>query len=154
MIDYRLSNVAAPTDAEQDFFREFLASNGGESDDCLAVILKRAMMAVQDWEDRTLLAGTATIVATGREDGDEPVLLYGTPDEIQSVTGPDGSALEYSLIGKTLLPSCRTPALTIVYTTKVDDTDLDALMPKVARYGAALYDGEDAPTLARILQER
>ena len=32
--------------------------------------------------------------------------------------------------------------------------DLDALMPKVARYGAALYDGEDAPTLARILQER
>jgi hypothetical protein len=34
------------------------------------------------------------------------------------------------------------------------DADLADLMPKVYRYGAALYDGEDSPALAKILQER
>lgn len=154
MIDYRITQIADPTAEQLAGFKAFIAANGAETDAFLLSILKRAMMAVQDWEDRTLLAGTATIVASGRENGGEPVLLYGTPDEVESVTGADGNALEYSLVGRFLLPSYRAAALTITYTTAPTDADLADLMPKVYRYGAALYDGEDSPALAKILQER
>lgn len=154
MIDYRITQIADPTAEQLAGFKAFIAANGAETDAFLLSILKRAMMAVQDWEDRTLLAGTATIVASGRENGGEPVLLYGTPDEVESVTGADGNALEYSLVGRFLLPSYRAAALTITYTTAPTDADLADLMPKVYRYGAALYDGEGSPALAKILQER
>lgn len=154
MIDYRITQIADPTAAQLAGFKAFIAANGAETDAFLLSILKRAMMAVQDWEDRTLLAGTATIVASGRENGGEPVLLYGTPDEVESVTGADGNALEYSLVGRFLLPSYRAASLTITYTTAPVDADLADLMPKVYRYGAALYDGEGSPALAKILQER
>ena len=154
MIDYRITQIADPTAEQLAGFKAFIAANGAETDAFLLSILKRAMMAVQDWEDRTLLAGTATIVASGRENGGEPVLLYGTPDEVESVTGADGNALEYSLVGRFLLPSYRAASLTITYTTAPTDADLADLMPKVYRYGAALYDGEDSPALAKILQER
>ena len=155
MIDYRITQIADPTAEQLAGFKAFIAANGAETDAFLLSILKRAMMAVQDWEDRTLLAGTATIVATGREDDPaEPVLLYGTPDEVESVTGADGNALEYSLVGRFLLPSYRAASLTITYTTAPADADLADLMPKVYRYGAALYDGEGSPVLAKILQER
>lgn len=154
MIDYRITQIADPTAEQLAGFKAFIAANGAETDAFLLSILKRAMMAVQDWEDRTLLAGTATIVASGRENGGDPVLLYGTPDEVESVTGADGSALEYSLVGRFLLPSYRAASLTITYTTAPADADLADLMPKVYRYGAALYDGEGSPALAKILQER
>ena len=154
MIDYRITQIADPTAEQLAGFKAFIAANGAETDAFLSGLLKRAMMAVQDWEDRTLLAGTATIVASGRENGGEPVLLYGTPDEVESVTGADGNALEYSLVGRFLLPSYLASSLTITYTTAPTDADLADLMPKVYRYGAALYDGEDSPALAKILQER
>ena len=154
MIDYRITQIADPTAEQLAGFKAFIAANGAETDAFLLSILKRAMMAVQDWEDRTLLAGTATIVASGRENGGDPVLLYGTPDEVESVTGADGNALEYSLVGRFLLPSYRAASLTITYTTAPVDADLADLMPKVYRYGAALYDGEGSPALAKILQER
>ena len=154
MIDYRITQIADPTAEQLAGFKAFIAANGAETDAFLLSILKRAMMAVQDWEDRTLLAGTATIVASGRENGGDPVLLYGTPDEEESVTGADGNALEYSLVGRFLLPSYRAASLTITYTTAPVDADLADLMPKVYRYGAALYDGEGSPALAKILQER
>lgn len=154
MIDYRITQIADPTAEQLAGFKAFIAANGAETDSFLLSILKRAMMAVQDWEDRTLLAGTATIVASGRENGGDPVLLYGTPDEVESVTGADGNALEYSLVGRFLLPSYRAASLTITYTTAPVDADLADLMPKVYRYGAALYDGEGSPALAKILQER
>lgn len=155
MIDYRLTNVADPTAAQLAEFKAFIAANGAETDAFLSSLLKRAMMAVQDWDDRTLLASTATIVATGRENGNEPVLLYGTPvaDTI-SVADAAGDALGFSLVGRLIVPSFRSTALTITYNTAPDDADLADLMPKAYRYGAALYDGESSSTLARILQER
>ena len=64
MIDYRITQIADPTAEQLAGFKAFIAANGAETDAFLLSILKRAMMAVQDWEDRTLLAGTATIVAT------------------------------------------------------------------------------------------
>lgn len=155
MIDYRITQIADPTAEQLAGFKAFIAANGAETDAFLTALLKRAMMAVQDWEDRTLLAGTATIVASGRENGGEPVLLYGTPEvDSIAVTDAAGDALAFSLVGRLVLPSYRAAALTITYTTAPVDADLADLMPKVYRYGAALYDGEDSPALAKILQER
>ena len=154
MIDYRITQIADPTAEQLAGFKAFIAANGAETDAFLLSILKRAMMDVQGWEDRTLLAGTATIVAYGRENGSEPVLLYGTPSAVVSCVGADGNALEYSLVGRFLLPSYRAASLTITYTTAPTDADLADLMPKVYRYGEAVFNGEDSPALAKILQER
>ena len=156
MIDYRITQIADPTAAQLAGFKAFIAANGAETDAFLSGLLKRAMMDVQKWEDRTLLAGTATIVATGREDDPaEPVLLYGTPEvDSIAVTDAAGDALAFSLVGRLVLPSYRAASLTITYTTAPVDADLADLMPKVYRYGAALYDGEGSPALAKILQER
>lgn len=156
MIDYRLTNIADPTAEQLAGFKAFLASNGAETDAFLYGILKRAMCAVQDWEDRTLLAATAMITATGREDDPgEPVLLYGNPkeDTIEAYNGA-GNAMEFSVVGRLLVPSYRVPALYIIYTTAPDEGALATLMPKVYRYAAALYDGDSSSDLARILQER
>ena len=156
MIDYRLSNVADPTAEQLAGFKVFISANGAETDAFLTSILKRAMMAVQDWEDRTLLAADATINATGREDDPgAPVLLYGSPvaDTIE-VFNAAGEAVAFSLVGRLVVPSYRTAALYIGYTTAPDAADLAYYMPKVYRYAAALYDGDGSADLARILQER
>ena len=153
MTQFSLSSVAYPTAAQVAVFKEFAAVNAG-SEALLAEMLTRAMLAVQEWEDRSLLAATVTLTVTDREDTAAPVHLYLTPSEVTSVSNADGEALAYSLVGKELIPSYRTAAVTVVYKTAPEDGDLLALMPKVYRYATALYDGESSSTLARILQER
>lgn len=153
MIDLRLTTVADPTQAQLDAFKEFASINAG-SDALLLSMLKRAMMAVQDWEDHSLLAVTAVLTVTDREDPYEPILLYGSVASVTSVVDGAGNDVEYTRVGRLLVPSYRTAAVTITYTTAVSDADLAELMPKVYRYAAALYDGEDSSTLNRILQEK
>lgn len=156
MIDFRLTNIADPTAAQLAGFKAFLAANGAETDSFLSDILKRAMCAVQKWDDRSLLAASATIVATGREDDTAaPVHLYQTPDTASiEVVDAAGDAVAFSVVGRLLVPSYRAVALTITYDTAPDAADLAELMPKVYRYAAALYDGDASADLARILQEK
>ena len=153
MTQFSLSSVAAPTSAQLAAFKEFASVNAG-SDALLTGMLTRAMLAVQEWEDKSLLGATATLVVTDREDTAAPIHLYLTPSEIVSVSNADGDPLAYSLVGNELIPSYRTAAVTVVYKTAPEDGNVTALMPKVYRYATALYDGEESATLARILQER
>ena len=154
MIDFRLTQVSSPTEEQLAGFKAFIAANGAETDAFLSSLLQRAMMAVQAWEDRSLLPATAVLSVTGREDTTAPVALYQSVAAVSSVVDGAGDSLEFSLVGRMVIPSFRTAALTITYTTAPDEGDLAELMPKAYRYGAAMYDGEDAPTLNRILQER
>lgn len=153
MIDFRLTQVADPTAAQLASFKEFAAVNSG-SDALLLSMLKRAMVEVQAWDDRSLLVSTAVLTWADREDPGAPVRLYQSPATISSVVDGNGDSVSYSLVGNMLVPSYRVGALTITYTTSVSDADLAALLPKAFRYAAALYDGEDSASLARILQER
>ena len=153
MTQFSLDSVCPPTREQLADFKEFAAVNAG-SDVLLGGMLTRAMLAVQEWEDRALLCGTATLIVTGREDTAAPVHLYLTPDTVESVQNADGESIAYSLVGKELIPSYRTAAVKVVYRVAPLDADIAALMPKVFRYAAALYDGEDAATLAHLLQEK
>lgn len=153
MIDFRLASVPDPTAAQLADFKAFLAANGAESDAFLTAILKRAMLAVQAWDDRALLSGTATLVVSGREDND-PVRLYLTPGTIASVLDGDATPVAYSLAGKALYPARSVRDLVITYAVVPADDDLAALLPKVYRYASALYDGDESGALARILQEK
>lgn len=153
MTQFSLSSVASPTAAQVASFKEYASINAG-SDALLTDMLTRAMLAVQEWEDRSLLGATATLVVSQPDGICDPVHLYLTPGEITSVQNAAGDAIAYTLVGKELIPSFRTAAVKVVYTTSPAAGDVTALMPKVYRYATALYDGESSSTLARILQER
>lgn len=153
MTQFSLSSVYPPSREQLAAFKEFASINAG-SDALLGGMLTRAMLAVQEWEDKALLRCTATLSVTGREDTAAPVHLYLTPGEVVSVSNADGDTLAYSLVGSELLPSFRTASVCVVYKVVPNEADVLALLPKVYRYATALYDGESASTLARILQER
>ena len=153
MTQFSLASVGSPTAAQLAAFKEFAAVNAG-SDALLTEMLTRAMLSVQEWEDKALLTGTATLIVSDREDTAAPVHLYLTPGEIASVQNAAGDSIQYSLVGKELIPSYRAEAVKVVYAVSPAAGDVSALMPKVYRYAAALYDGETSSTLARILQER
>ena len=155
MLNFRLTDVAQPCRAHLEAFRNFAAVSGEATDALLLDMLRRAMLAVQEWEDKSLLAARATLVVLDRDDPAGPVHLFLTPSEVVTVEEPlSGEPLEYSLVGTELIPSWRTRNVRVVYDTAPEKADIDALMPKVYRYAAALYDGDDSAALARILQER
>lgn len=154
MIDVARTTTGAPSAAQLASFKEYAAMNGGASDAMLTDMLRRAMVAVQEWEDKTLLAASVKITATAREDDPTaPVTLYGWPLSVASVADGDGNAVDFSLIGRQVFPKAGAAALVIDYTTAPVEGIVNPLLPKVYRYACALYDGMDAKDLNAILME-
>ena len=114
--------------------------------------LKAALVAVGDWENVSLLAGTVRVNATQREDN-TPVALYGTVDAVTSVTS-GGTDLAYTAADGFVSPVSFTESVSVTYTTKVNEGDLLRHIVKAWRYATALYDGEDSTALASILTSR
>lgn len=114
--------------------------------------LKAAFVAVGDWEDVSLLAGSVRVDETEREDN-TPIQLYGTVDGITSVKSGSES-LAYTAVDGLVQPAEFRERVSVTYSTKVNTGDLDRCIVKVWRYATALYDGEAETTLANILLGR
>lgn len=153
MIQVSVKSVGDPFGPVLDGFRQYLAAPETGNDGLLKAVLKSAMIAVQEWEDRSLLPETIAVVVAARPDPRAPITLYRTVSEVVSVTGEDGAPLDYTLSGKLLQVAGRCRNAEVVYKTRPDQADVEALLLKVYRVAAARYDGEDAQTINRIIME-
>lgn len=153
MITFETILAANPTSEQLAEFKEYASVNAG-SDTLLASMLKSAFLAVGEWEDVSLLVCSCRVSVTERECAYEPVRLFGTPDEIDSIQDGRGEEMDGTLVGKDVILAGGAESVAVTYTTKVDAGSLSRLLPKVYRYATALYDGEDSQGLNRILTER
>ena len=153
MIQVSVKSLGAPTTDQLAAFKAFLASNGAETDAQLTALLRSAMVAVQEWEDRSLLDETIVLVLAHRADPRAPIRLYRSVDTITSVTGPEGEALSYSRFGNSLTVEGAARDVQVEYTTKATEANFAVLQDKVFRLAAAKYDGEPAKMINQILME-
>ncbi len=153
MIQVSVKSVGDPSGPMLDGFRQYLSAPETGNEGLLKAVLKSAMIAVQEWEDRSLLPETIALVVAARPDPRAPITLYRSVSEIVSVTDAEGRALDYTSSGKLLQVTGRCSDAEVIYKTEVRKGDVEALLLKVYRVAAARYDGEDAQTINRIIME-
>lgn len=153
MIQVSVKTLGSPTTEQLAAFKAFLASNGAETDAQLTALLRSAMVAVQEWEDRSLLDETIVLVLAHRADPRAPIRLYRSVNSITGVTGPDGEALQYCRFGNSLTVKGAARDVQVEYTTQATAENFAALQDKVFRLAAAKYDGEPANVINRIIME-
>lgn len=153
MIQVSVKSVGDPSGPMLDGFRQYLSAPETGNEGLLKAVLKSAMIAVQEWEDRSLLPETIAVVVAARPDPRAPITLYRSVSEIVSVTDAEGRALDYTRSGKLLQVTGRCNDAEVIYKTEVQKGDVEALLLKVYRVAAARYDGEDAQTINRIIME-
>lgn len=147
------TSIADPTTAQIAGFKAYASISESEHDALFSDLLKNAMLEVGDWEDVSLLAQTIRLTVSEREENG-PITLYRGGGTITSVTDAAGNAIGYTMHGGAVLPDVFTPEVVITYNTSVSDGDLARLLTRAYRYATAVYDGEDANTLQKILTTR
>ncbi len=153
MIQVSVKTLGSPTAEQLAAFKAFLASNGAETDAQLTALLRSAMVAVQEWEDRSLLDETIVLVLAHRADPRAPIRLYRSVNTITGVTGPEGEALSYTRFGNSLTVEGAARDVQVEYTTQATSENFACLQDKVFRLAAAKYDGEPASVINRIIME-
>jgi hypothetical protein len=153
MIQVSVKSLADVTAEQLAAFKAYLASNGAETDAQLTAILRSAMIAVQEWEDRSLLDETIVLIHAHRADPRAPIRLYRSVDTITSVKDADGNALPYTRIGNLLTVGVPARNVEIEYKTKATAEIYASLESKVFRLAAAKYDGEMPNMINKILME-
>lgn len=134
-------------------FKQYASVPDDSRDALLVSLLRTAMLRVQESADRALLPCTvrqtsAVPEATGR------LRLYLGGGTILSITGAWRQSVPFDpLPGPYVQTFVRGQVVEITFTTEPKETDRQLLLPYVFRYATALYDGEDAATLASILNE-
>lgn len=115
----------------------------------LNALLVKACLRVQEMANKSILACTIEL----REDEveDNTVKLYQTVSEVISVNAPAGHRMYWEHRGNGL--RVYEDSVVVLYRTEPRPGDVDVLLPIVLQYATALYDGEDANTLANILKQ-
>ncbi len=151
MIQVRVTQSGAPTTAQLTAFKQYASVPDSSQDDVLNALLKQAMLAVQEYSDRALLACTLELVITDVSAW-ERVRLYQGAKTVTSVTDETGTAVEHELHpdGLYLKRSCH--AIKVVYTNEVNEYEAAKLTPVVWQYGTALYDGAEPADQMAILK--
>lgn len=153
MIQLSVKELGSPTEAQLASFKAYLASNGAETDAQLTALLRAAMVAVQEWEDRSLLDETIVLIHAHRADPRAPIRLYRSVDTIVSVKDQDGNALSYTRMGNLLTIEGAARNVEVEYKTKATEQIQASLEDKVFRLAAAKYDGETPQIINKILME-
>ena len=151
MIQVRVTQSGQPTAAQLTAFKQYASVPDDAQDAVLEKLLKQAMLKVQEFSDRALLACTLELVISDIAAG-ERVKLYQGAAAVTSVTDETGAAVEYELHpdGLYLRRACK--AVKVTYTNTVNEHEADRLLPVVWQYATALYDGAEPQEQAAILK--
>lgn len=128
----------------------YLSMPEGASTSLLESTLRSAVLKVQSYADRAIVATTMRLRATptaGR------ISLYQGGGTIVSVTDALGNALSYEQPAPDIVNVGISDEVVVTYTTTPEAGNVDALKLVIYRYATALYDGETTDTLGAILNE-
>lgn len=147
MVKLRIIEQGKPTDDALNILMKYAAVFDEGQKEILSSCLLRAMDMVQRTADVALLSGKWRITASEYY-GEIKVYMDGV---VESVTNRNGLAIPFQQVGEKVFVSGDYAE--VVFTTKVDPAQYDALFPVVLKYATALYDGNDTVTLNSILKE-
>jgi len=136
------TQVASPSSAQLDAFKDYLGVNGTATDVMLSAILKEAMLRVGDAHDTTILPGTCILAVTDREEKDgDTITLFGTPSGITSVKDGSGTVLDYTFDSgsRAIILDAYTKSAVIAYTTAASILS-DSLTTEIWDYARGKYD--------------
>lgn len=151
MIQVRVTQSAQPTAAQLTAFKQYASVPDDAQDTMLEKLLKQAMLKVQEYSDRALLACTLELVITDVSAGDR-VNLYQGAAAVTSVVDEAGGNVDFIFCpdGLYLHRACK--AAKVTYTNTVNEHEADRLLPVVWQYATALYDGAEPKDQAAILK--
>lgn len=151
MIQVRVTQSAEPTAAQLTAFKQYASVAEDAQDTMLQKLLKQAMLKVQEFSDRALLACTLELVISDIAAG-ERVKLYQGAETVTGVTDEAGVAVGFQFLPDGLYLSRACMAVKVTYTNSVNEPEADKLTPVVWQYATALYDGAEPKDLAAILK--
>ena len=146
----RVTFSSDPTAEQLEKFKRYASVPDCSQDAILMRILKRAMLAVQDFSDTALLRCTFRMVVMNVSRG-ELARLYQGGDTILRAFDQYNRPVDF-----TRMPGCiyfDQPAhvVTVEYQNSVDPAEVEKLLPVVWELATAIYDGEDTTAQAAIL---
>ena len=134
-------------------FRQYASVPDDSRDALLLAMLKASVLKVQEFADKALAVTTLRVTAKVPE-GSGVIRLYMGGGDVTHCTADTGEEVPFdSLPGGRLQLFVRRGTVQVTYTTRPNEGDRQALLPTVLRYATALYDGEEADALNRILTE-
>lgn len=150
MITLRVILSADPNVEQLEQFKQYASVPDDSRDALLSKILKRAMLAVQDFSDTAMLNCTFSLVVTAVQRG-ELIRLYQGGNTVLRAVDPYNKPVEYSKTGGCIIVNQKADAVTVEYQNVVDKAEVEKLMPVVWELATAIYDGEDTTAQAAIL---
>lgn len=134
-------------------FKQYASIPDGSRDSMLMTLLKKAILRVQEYSDRALIPCTVTQTCKVPQTG--VVRLYLGGGEVLSIV--DTRSAEFvrfnPLPGGKLQVFSRGNEIQVTYRIAPCEADAINARPVVLRYATALYDGDEAETLNKILSE-
>lgn len=150
-MDIRITNCGEPLADHLEQFKQYASIPDDSRDGILLKILKRAMLAVQEYSDIALLPTTIEMTIARVRKGDV-VRLYQGGTTVSSVVDEDGEDVDYDKLGNVLRINASCKALVVTYTCVPVVAQAEVLQPAVWQLATAIYDGEDAKVQAAILR--
>ena len=141
---------ADPTAEQLEKFKRYASIPDCSQDAVLQKILKRAMLAVQDFSDTALLNCTLRLVVMHVARG-ELIRLYQGGETVLRAVDPYNHPVEYIRMGNCIHVNQPVDVVTVDYQNEVDSAAAEELMPVVWELATAIYDGEDTTAQAAIL---
>lgn len=133
-------------------FKQYASVPDDSRDALLNSLLKAAVLKVQEFADTAIAACTYRVTAAVPPSG--VVCLYMGGGDIVELEDGEGEPVRFDpLPGGRVQTYVRTGTVKVTYKTVPNEGDRERLLPTVFRYGTALYDGEEAGVLNRILME-
>lgn len=149
-ITLRVVTSADPTAEQLQQFKRYASVPDCSQDAILMKILKRAMLAVQDFSDTAILNCTFRLVEQNVSAGDL-IRLYQGGTTVLGVKDKYNRYVPYTQMGGCIHADQPVDIVTVEYQNTVDPAEAEKLMPVVWELATAIYDGEDTTAQGSIL---
>lgn len=151
MINVQVTQSGNPTTNQLEKLRQYASVPNDQRDALLMGCLKKALLVIQAHTDTALLPCTIRMSVTDVRRG-ESFKLYQGGKTIVEVKDQDGATPLYSQDEDRITINQDCKRVLITYQNEVLIPEALKLEPTAWQYATALYDGEDAATLANILK--
>ena len=152
MINVQVTKSLDPKPDQLEKLRQYASVPNNQRDALLLACLKKALLVIQAHTGTALLPCDLRMSVTDIKRG-EDFQLYQGGRTILEVKDQDGNEPLYVQDGDRITFKQDCKRATISYQNEVVAAEALKLEPTAWQYATALYDGEDAATLANILKQ-
>ncbi len=149
MIEVRIISHSDIKDEWLESFKTYASIADNGRDAMLTMILKNAVLKVQEMADESILDCTIEVVDDAPEGAE--MLLYQSVESVVKVTDGNGNILAYRQNKRRIHLAQIADCVKCEYTTKVNPVTVDSLLLTAYQYATFVYDG-DYESAAKVLR--